>query len=52
MERRGVAEAIVKGPKHNDPRNPDPKGDHWTVELIKESGDFVTKKHVYPEDEK
>jgi hypothetical protein len=42
---------LTRGPKHNDPRNPDPKGDHWTVEMIKESGDFVTKRHVYPEDE-
>ncbi|KAI1918435.1 hypothetical protein LOZ65_004891 [Ophidiomyces ophidiicola] len=52
MEQRGVTEAIVKGPKHNDPRNPDSKGDHWTVEMIKENGDFVTKRHVYPDDEK
>lgn len=37
-----------RGAKHNDPRNPDPKGDHWTVELSKESGEFVTKRHVYP----
>ncbi|KAE8307955.1 hypothetical protein BDV41DRAFT_568630 [Aspergillus transmontanensis] len=51
MERRGVTEAIVKGGKHNDPRNPDPKGDHWTVEMIKESGEFVTKRHVYPDGE-
>ncbi|KAL4950833.1 hypothetical protein BDW69DRAFT_50553 [Aspergillus filifer] len=52
LEQRGVTEATVKGPKHNDPRNPDPKGDHWTVELIKESGEFVTKRHVYPDSEK
>lgn len=42
---------LIRGPKHNDPRYPDPKGDHWTVEMIKESGEFVTKRHVYPEDE-
>ncbi|KAJ6000970.1 hypothetical protein N7481_001379 [Penicillium waksmanii] len=47
MEKRGVSEAIVKGAKHNDPRNPDPKGEHWTVEMIKENGEFVTKRHVY-----
>ncbi|PYI03981.1 hypothetical protein BO78DRAFT_431701 [Aspergillus sclerotiicarbonarius CBS 121057] len=48
MERRGVTEVIVKGPKHNDPRNPDPRGPHWTVDMIKEDGEFVTKRHVYP----
>ncbi|KAJ5737255.1 uncharacterized protein N7483_002380 [Penicillium malachiteum] len=47
MEKRGVSEAVVKGPKHNDPRNPDPRGEHWTVEMIKEDGEFVTKRHVY-----
>ncbi|KAI1943778.1 hypothetical protein LOZ58_001710 [Ophidiomyces ophidiicola] len=52
MEQRGMTEAIVKGPKHNDPRNPDSKGDHLTVEMIKENGDFVTKRYVYPDDEK
>ncbi|KAL4935706.1 hypothetical protein BDV06DRAFT_234007 [Aspergillus oleicola] len=52
MERRGVTEAVVKGPKHNDPRNPDPKCDHWTVEMIKDQDEFVTKRHVYPDDEK
>ncbi|KAL4807994.1 hypothetical protein BDV18DRAFT_158114 [Aspergillus unguis] len=52
MERRGVTEAIAKGAKHNNPNNPDPKGDHWTVEMVKESGEFVTKRHVYPEDKK
>ncbi|MCJ1368262.1 hypothetical protein MMC16_007404 [Acarospora aff. strigata] len=50
LEARGVTEAIVKGAKHNDPRNPDPKGEHWTVEMKKENGDHVTTKHVYPEE--
>ncbi|ELR06234.1 hypothetical protein GMDG_02029 [Pseudogymnoascus destructans 20631-21] len=48
LERHGVTDALVKAAKHNDPRNPDPKGDHWTVELSKETGEFVTKRHVYP----
>ncbi|KAG5287158.1 hypothetical protein I7I48_03020 [Histoplasma ohiense] len=51
MEQRGVTEAIIKGPKHNDHRNPDPQGDHWTVEMVTESGEFVTKRYVYPEAE-
>lgn len=51
MEFLAVILTLTRGAKHNDPQNPDPKGDHWTVELVKE-GEFVTKRHVYPEDEK
>ena len=37
-----------RGGKHNDPASPDPKGPHWTVEMVKENGTHVTTKHVYP----
>lgn len=43
---------FTRGAKHNDPKNLDPEGDHWTLEMIKESGEFVTKRHVYSEDKK
>ncbi|CDM34670.1 unnamed protein product [Penicillium roqueforti FM164] len=47
MEKRGVSEAVVKGAKYNDPRNLDPKGEYWTVEMIKEDGEFVIKRYIY-----
>lgn len=37
------------GGKHNDPQNPDPKGDHWTVDFLTAEEEFVTRRHVYPE---
>lgn len=36
-----------RGAKYNDPRNLDPKGEYWTVEMIKEDGEFVIKRYIY-----
>ncbi|KAG6103062.1 hypothetical protein E4U14_006456 [Claviceps sp. LM454 group G7] len=48
MKDLGVETAVIAGPLHNDPSNPDGKGVHWTATLLNWLGQFVTKKHIYP----
>ncbi|KAG6100489.1 hypothetical protein E4U31_003978 [Claviceps sp. LM219 group G6] len=51
FEALNINTAIILGGLHNDLRNPDKRGLHWTVVYQDAAGLIRKTKHVYPEDE-